>query len=60
MAQKKRGLKREKPWRHMQPNVQKSAAFSIKRARGIKRPMKTMKRVRQDVEQNATLPAPFQ
>ena len=44
----------------MQPNVQKSAAFSIKRARGIKRPMKTMKRVRQDVEQNATLPALFQ
>ena len=44
----KRGLKREKPWRHMQPNVQKSAAFSIKRARGLKQPMKTMKRVRQE------------
>ena len=59
VAQKKRGLKSEKPWRHMKPNVQKSAAFLIKRARGLKRPMKTMKRVRQDVEHNATLPAPF-
>ena len=41
----------------MQPHVQKSVAFSIKRARGLKRPTKTMKRVRQDVEQNFTLPA---
>ena len=40
----------------MQPNVQKSAAFSIKHARSLKRPMKIMKLVRQDVEQNATLP----
>ena len=58
MAQKKRGLKSEKPWRHMQPNVQNRQLFSIKRARGLKRPMKTMKWVRQDVEQNATLPGP--
>ena len=59
MAQKKRELKREKHWRQMQPSVQKLAAFSIKRACGLKRPMKMMKRVRQDVEQNATLTAPF-
>lgn len=40
----------------MQPNVQKLPAFSLKRARSLKRHIRMMmKRVRQDVEQNATL-----